>query len=99
MKQKTFLEKLYELKAFLKEHPEQRIVYSDINVDFLIMKTKREANAVAMRTQTSSFVGGFPKAHTLVSLQSSTLMNCKTGLTIIPVRFSIICLQVSTRHS
>ena len=42
MKQKTFLEKLYELKAFLKEHPEQRIVYSDINVDFLIMKTKRE---------------------------------------------------------
>ena len=23
MKQKTFLEKLYELKAFLKEHPEQ----------------------------------------------------------------------------
>lgn len=42
MKQKTFLEKLYELKSFLKEHPEQRIVYSDINVDFLIMKTKRE---------------------------------------------------------
>lgn len=42
MKQKTFLEKLYELKAFLKEHPEQRIVYSDINVDSLIMKTKRE---------------------------------------------------------
>lgn len=42
MRQKTFLEKLYELKAFLKEHPEQRIVYSDINVDFLIMKTKRE---------------------------------------------------------
>lgn len=42
MKQKTFLEKLYELKAFLKEHPEQRIIYSDINVDFLIMKTKRE---------------------------------------------------------
>lgn len=42
MKQKTFLEKLYELKVFLKERPEQRIVYSDINVDFLIMKTKRE---------------------------------------------------------
>ena len=42
MKQKTFLEKLYVLKAFLKEHPEQRIIYSDINVDFLIMNTKRE---------------------------------------------------------
>lgn len=42
MRQKTFLEKLYELKAFLKEHPEQRIVYCDINVDFLIMKEKRE---------------------------------------------------------
>lgn len=42
MKQKTFLEKLYELKAYLKEHPEQRIIYSDINVDYLIMKTKKE---------------------------------------------------------
>lgn len=42
MKQKTFLEKLYELKAYLKEHPEQRIIYRDINVDYLIMKTKKE---------------------------------------------------------
>lgn len=42
MKQKTFLEKLYELKAYLIEHPEQRIIYSDINVDYLIMKTKKE---------------------------------------------------------
>ena len=42
MKPELFLERLYELKRFLKEHPEQRIIYSDIPVDFLIMKTKKE---------------------------------------------------------
>ena len=42
MKPELFLERLYELKRFLKEHPEQRIIYRDIPVDFLIMKTKKE---------------------------------------------------------
>ena len=43
MKQKTFFRKtVMSLKHSSKEHPEQRIVYSDINVDSLIMKTKRE---------------------------------------------------------
>ena len=42
MKPELFLKRLYELKSFLKEHPEQRIIYSDIPVDFLIMKTKKE---------------------------------------------------------
>lgn len=42
MKPELFLERLYELKRFLKEYPEQRIIYSDIPVDFLIMKTKKE---------------------------------------------------------
>lgn len=42
MKPELFLQRLYVLKRFLKEHPEQRIIYSDIPVDFLIMKTKKE---------------------------------------------------------
>lgn len=42
MKPELFLERLYELKRFLKEQPEQCIIYSDIPLDFLIMKTKKE---------------------------------------------------------
>ena len=42
MNKKIFLQRLYELKNFLREHPEQKPVYSDIPVDLLIMQTKRE---------------------------------------------------------
>lgn len=39
---KKYLHQLRELKAFLKEHPEVKSVYRDINIDFLILQTKRK---------------------------------------------------------
>ena len=39
---KKYLHELRELKAFLKEHPEVKSVYRDINIDFLILQTKRK---------------------------------------------------------
>ncbi len=39
---KKYLHELKELKAFLKEHPEVKSVYRDINIDFLILQTKRK---------------------------------------------------------
>ena len=39
---KKYLQQLRELKAFLKEHPEVKSVYRDINIDFLILQTKRK---------------------------------------------------------
>lgn len=39
---KKYLQQLRELKAFLKEHPEVKTVYRDINIDFLILQTKRK---------------------------------------------------------
>ena len=39
---KKYLQQLRELKAFLKEHPEAKSVYRDINIDFLILQTKRK---------------------------------------------------------
>lgn len=39
---KKYLQQLRDLKAFLKEHPEVKTVYRDINIDFLILQTKRK---------------------------------------------------------
>lgn len=39
---KKYLQQLRELKAFLKEQPEVKSVYRDINIDFLILQTKRK---------------------------------------------------------
>lgn len=39
---KKYLHQLRELKAFLKEHPEVKSVYRDINIDFLILQSKRK---------------------------------------------------------
>ena len=39
---KKYLQQLRELKSFLKEHPEVKSVYRDINIDFLILQTKRK---------------------------------------------------------
>lgn len=39
---KKYLQQLRELKAFLKEHPEVKTVYRDINIDFLILQIKRK---------------------------------------------------------
>lgn len=39
---KKYLQQLRELKVFLKEHPEVKTVYRDINIDFLILQTKRK---------------------------------------------------------
>lgn len=38
---KRHIQKLRELKSFLKEHPEQKPVYRDINIDFQILQIKR----------------------------------------------------------
>lgn len=37
-----YIRRLKDLRRFLYEHPEQRIVYRDINIDYEIMKTKHE---------------------------------------------------------
>lgn len=39
---REYLQKLRELKAFLKENPKVKTVYRDINIDFLILQTKRK---------------------------------------------------------
>ena len=39
---KKYLQQLRELKAFLKENPKQKSIYRDINIDFLILQTKRK---------------------------------------------------------
>lgn len=39
---KKYLQQLRELKVFLKKHPEVKSVYRDINIDFLILQTKRK---------------------------------------------------------
>lgn len=38
---KRHIQKLRELKSFLKEHPEQKPIYRDINIDFQILQIKR----------------------------------------------------------
>ena len=56
---KKYLQELRELKAFLKEHPEVKSVYRDINIDFLILQTKRkimyeEGTKIEQNRQTSN---------------------------------------------
>lgn len=42
MKPELYIKRLRELRYFLTEHPEQRPVYSDINIDYEILKTKHK---------------------------------------------------------
>lgn len=42
MNTELFLQRLYELKNFIKQNPSQKIIYSDIPIDFLIMQTKKK---------------------------------------------------------
>lgn len=42
MSPELFLQRLYELKQFLKENPERRPVYADVPVDFLINDTLKK---------------------------------------------------------
>ena len=42
MKPELYLQRLRELRNFLKENPQQKPVYSDINIDYEILKTKHK---------------------------------------------------------
>lgn len=42
MKPEAYIKSLRELNAFLKEHPEQKIIYCDININKEILKAKYE---------------------------------------------------------
>ena len=39
---KEYLANLRKLKQFLKDNPEQRKLYSDMNIDFLILQAKQQ---------------------------------------------------------
>ena len=41
MKPELYIQRLRELRNFLAEHPEQKPVYSDINIDMEILITKQ----------------------------------------------------------
>lgn len=41
MKPELYLQRLRELRNFLKENPQQKPVYSDINIDMEILRTKQ----------------------------------------------------------
>lgn len=42
MKSEVYIKSLRELNAFLKEHPEQKIIYRDININKEILRAKYE---------------------------------------------------------
>lgn len=42
MKPELYLQRLRELRNFLEENPQQKPVYSDINIDYEILKTKHK---------------------------------------------------------
>ena len=42
MKPEAYIKSLRELNAFLKEHPDQKIIYCDINIIKEILKAKYE---------------------------------------------------------
>lgn len=42
MKPEVYIKSLRELNAFLKEHPEQKIIYCDININKEILRAKYE---------------------------------------------------------
>lgn len=58
-----YIRRLKDLRRFLLEHPEQRKVYSDINIDMEIMKTKHQIFLEKDRhdTEISMLGGGFLK--------------------------------------
>lgn len=41
MKPELYLQRLRDLRNFLKENPQQKLVYSDVNIDYEILKTKQ----------------------------------------------------------
>ena len=41
MKPELYLQRLRDLRNFLKENPQQKPVYSDVNIDYEILKTKQ----------------------------------------------------------
>lgn len=59
MEKQDYLNRLRQLKQFLKENPEQRRVYSDLHVDQQILKTKHaimeEENNVEDRQFSNDF--------------------------------------------